>query len=95
MINTVLIICFSLLNITQEAQTPVPTKPRILVSTNIVGTDPDDNRSMTHLLMYSDVFTIEGLVSSPSYGKGNKEEILRMIDLYEKDFPKLLKHNED
>lgn len=74
------------------AQKPVSVKPRILISTDIGGTDPDDNQSMTHLLMYSDKVTIEGLVSSPSYGKGSKEEIFRMIDLYEKDFPKLKKH---
>ncbi len=62
---------------------------RVLVSTDIGGTDPDDNQSVTHLLMYSDCFALEGLVSSPSYGDGNKEEILRMIDLYEKDFSAL------
>ena len=77
------------------AQNEVPVKPRILVSTDIGGTDPDDNQSMTHLLMYSDLFSIEGLVSSPSYGKGSKTEILRMISLYEKDLPKLRKHNQD
>ena len=74
------------------AQQPVPIKPRILISTAIGGSDPDDNQSMAHLLMYNDRFVIEGLVSSPSYGNGNKEEILRMIDLYEKDLPKLQKH---
>src|SRR3989337_2994827 len=74
------------------AQLPAPVKPRILVSTDIGGTDPDDNQSMAHLLMYNDMFDIEGLVSSPSYGDGNKEEILRMIGLYEKDLPKLQRH---
>ena len=64
-------------------------KHRVLISTDIGGTDPDDNQSMAHLLMYTDCFDLEGLVSSPSYGSGNKEEILRMIALYEKDFPKL------
>lgn len=93
--NTILIIFLCLFTVTIRAQNPIPNKPRILISTDIGGTDPDDNQSMTHLLMYSDLFTIEGLVSSPSYGKGNKEEILRMIDLYEKDFPKLQKHNKD
>lgn len=93
--NTILIISFSLFATVVGAQNPVPDKPRILISTDIGGTDPDDNQSMIHLLMYSDLFTIEGLVSSPSYGQGNKEEILRMIDLYEKDFPKLQKHKED
>lgn len=74
------------------AQQQGPVKPRILISTDIGGTDPDDNQSMAHLLMYSDLFNIEGLVSSPSYGDGKKEEILRMISLYEKDLPKLKKH---
>ena len=74
------------------AQQPVPVKPRILISTDIGGTDPDDNQSMAHLLMYTDKFNIEGLVSSPSFGDGNKKEILRMINLYEKDLPKLKQH---
>lgn len=88
----ILIFSFILYKGVVIAQQPVPVKPRILVSTDIGGTDPDDNQSMTHLLMYSDKFTIEGLVSSPSYGKGSKEEILRMIDLYEKDLPSLKQH---
>jgi len=71
-----------------------PAVPRILISTDIGGTDPDDNQSLAHLLMYSDKFEIEGLVSSPSYGNGSKQEILRMIDLYEKDLPKLQKHQQ-
>jgi len=74
------------------AQQPIPVKPRILISTDIGGTDPDDNQSMAHLLMYSELFNIEGLVSSPSYGNGSTKEIFRMIDLYEKDLPKLKKH---
>lgn len=71
------------------SQQPVPNKPRILISTDIGGTDPDDNQSMAHLLMYSDWFDIEGLVSSPSYGQGSTAELFRMIDLYEKDYPTL------
>ena len=68
-----------------------PAKPRILISTDIGGTDPDDFQSMAHLLMYSDRFDIEGLVSSPSFGDGHKEAIFHIIDLYEKDLPKLKK----
>ena len=37
-------------------------KPRVLISTDIGGTDPDDNQSMTHLLMYSDKFDLEGIL---------------------------------
>ena len=72
-------------------ENPAP-KHRILISTDIGGTDPDDNQSMAHLLMYSDCFDIEGLVSSPSFGEGSKEEILRMIDLYEADYDRLKNH---
>lgn len=85
-----LLMCFYSLIII--AQQKVPIKPRILISSDIGGTDPDDNQSMIHLFMYSELFNIEGLLSSPSFGEGNKEEILRMISLYEKDLPKLKKH---
>lgn len=73
------------------ARESVPVRHRILISSDIGGTDPDDNQSMTHLFMYSDLFELEGLVSSASFGSGSKEEILRMIDVYEKDFPVLHK----
>ena len=63
-------------------------RPRVLVSTDIGGTDPDDFQSMVHLLVYADRFDIEGLVSSP-YGPGRKEDILRVIDLYERDYSNL------
>ncbi len=75
------------------AQQLVPQRPRILISTDVGGTDPDDNQSIVHFLMYCNAFDTEGLVSSPSYGSGNKEEILRMIDLYEKQLPTLQKHD--
>ena len=87
-----LFLALILFAVTLFAQHPVPIKPRILISSDIGGTDPDDNQSMAHLLMYADRFDIEGLVSSPSYGAGNKNEILRMINLYEKDLPKLKAH---
>jgi len=93
--STILLFLFSITSNVLMAQKPVPVKPRILISTDIGGTDPDDNQSMTHFLMYSYLFKIEGLVSSPSYGTGNKKEVLRMIDLYEKDLPKLKKNIND
>jgi len=74
------------------AQNKVPQKPRILISTDIGGTDPDDNQSMMHYLLYCNEFDCEGIVSSPSYGDGTKEEIIRMVGLYEQDLPKLKKH---
>lgn len=77
------------------AQQRVPVKPRILISTDIGGTDPDDNQSMAHFLMYCHLFQTEGLVSSPSFGEGSKQQLLGMIDLYEKDLPKLRQHRKD
>jgi len=64
---------------------------RVLVSTDIGGTDPDDFQSMVHLLIYSDCFDIEGLVSSP-FGPGRKQHILEVIDCYEKDYGNLKKY---
>ncbi|MDH7598039.1 MAG: DUF1593 domain-containing protein [Sedimentisphaerales bacterium] len=61
---------------------------RVIVCTDIGGTDPDDFQSMVHLLVYADVLDIEGLISSP-YGPGRKEHILQVIDCYEKDYPNL------
>lgn len=84
-----------LLSLPLSAQQPVAEKPRILISTDIGGTDPDDNQSMMHYLLYCNEFDCEGLVSSPSFGDGNKSEILRMIDLYEQDLPKLKEHNKE
>lgn len=69
-------------------------KPRIIISSDIGGTDDDDFQSMIHLLMYADRFHIEGLISSP-YGKGRKKDILKIINLYQKDLPKLRQHSED
>jgi hypothetical protein len=61
---------------------------RVVVSSDIGGTDPDDQQSMAHLLLYADVLDIEGLISSP-YGPGRREHILQVIDAYAKDFANL------
>ncbi|HWI89803.1 MAG TPA: nucleoside hydrolase-like domain-containing protein [Flavisolibacter sp.] len=92
MIKIIFLCCGFCFSFTLIAQKSVPVKPRILISTDIGGTDPDDNQSMIHFLMYCNLFNTEGVISSPSYGKGSKQEILRMIALYEKDLPKLQKH---
>jgi hypothetical protein len=71
----------------------VEPRRRVIVSTDIGGTDPDDFQSMVHLLVYADCFEIEGLISSP-YGPGRKEHILQVIDLYERDYPQLKTHSD-
>lgn len=67
---------------------PSAGRHRILVSTDIGGTDPDDFQSMVHLLVYADSFDLEGIVSSP-YGPGRREHILEVISRYEQDIPNL------
>lgn len=67
---------------------PSDPRPRVIVSTDIGGTDPDDFQSMVHFLVYADMFDIEGLISSP-YGPGRREHILEVIDRYEADYPNL------
>ncbi len=66
---------------------------RVVVSTDIGGTDPDDFQSMVHLLVYADLFDIEGLVSSP-YGPGRREHILQVVDAYGNDLPNLKSHSD-
>jgi hypothetical protein len=61
---------------------------RVVVSTDIGGTDPDDFQSMVHFLLYADVFDVEGLISSP-YGPGRREHILQVIERYERDYANL------
>ncbi len=61
---------------------------RLVVSTDIGGTDPDDVQSMVHLMAYADSLDFEGLISSP-FGPGRKKHILEVIDAYENDFSNL------
>jgi hypothetical protein len=65
-------------------------RPRVIVSTDIGGTDFDDFQSLVHLLLYSDVLQIEGLVASPwGAARNRKDNILQVIDQYAADYPKL------
>ena len=47
---------------------------RVVVTSDIGGTDPDDYQSMAHLLLYADAMELEGLVSSP-WGAGRAEHV--------------------
>jgi len=61
---------------------------RVVISSDIGGSDEDDIQSMIHYLVYADLFDTEGIISSPPH-KGRKRDILKVIDVYEKDLPKL------
>lgn len=66
---------------------------RVIVSTDIGGTDPDDFQSLVHLLVYADSLDLEGLLSSP-YGPGRKRDILDVIEHYERDYSNLRTHSQ-
>jgi hypothetical protein len=68
-------------------------RPRLIVSTDIGGPDPDDFQSMAHLLLYADVMDLEGLVSSPA-GKGRAAQLHECLDAYAKDYPRLKRHSD-
>lgn len=70
-----------------------PSRPRVIVSSDIGGTDNDDFQSMVHYLIYADCFDTEGLISSPT-GDGRKANFLEVIDAYEKDYKNLSSHSE-
>src|SRR5688500_2979905 len=65
---------------------------RVLVSTDIGGSDPDDFQSMAHLLLYADAMELEGLVSSP-WGAGRAKHVHEVIDRYQADYPDLVRHS--
>ena len=74
--------------LSQQRTGDAEERHRVLVSTDIGGSDPDDFQSMVHFLVYSDLFDVEGLVSSP-WSRGRKGHILEVIDQYEADYPNL------
>lgn len=63
-------------------------RPRVIVSSDIGGSDPDDFQSMVHYLVYADAFETEGLVSSPPQA-GRDRDIQSCIDTYAQDFTHL------
>ena len=61
---------------------------RVIVSTDIGGSDPDDFQSMVHYLVYADLFDTEGLIASPPHA-GRKAHLLEALEAYAADYPKL------
>ena len=68
-------------------------RSRIIISSDIGGSDEDDIQSMIHFLVYADCFDTEGLIASPP-GKGRASDILRIVDLYARDYASLLTYSE-
>lgn len=65
-------------------------RPRVIVSTDIGGTDFDDFQSLVHLVVYADLLDLEGLIASPwGTARNRKQHLLAIIDVYAKDYPNL------
>lgn len=62
---------------------------RVMVSSDIGGSDNDDYQSMVHFLVYADLFDVEGMISSPPK-QGRAKHIHEVIDAYEKDYANLI-----
>ncbi len=90
-----LVLCFvALLPVLVTAQ-----KPRLLITTDIGG-DPDDQQSLVRLMLYTNEFDIEGLISSAAGTPGElNEEVIHpelieeIIRGYGLVYPNLIKHD--
>lgn len=71
---------------------------RIIVLSDIGGSDPDDQQSMVHLLTLLDCIDLEGIIYQHawvSFNKGNEVTVTEKIfDAYEKVWPNLQIHSQ-
>ncbi len=75
------------------AQVNKSDKQRLIVTTDLGGTDPDDTQSMIHLLVCSNAIDIEGLVSSQVWmdDPNKTDKIIEVINWYQEVLPRLKK----
>jgi len=65
-------------------------RPRVIVSSDIGGTDFDDFQSFVHLLVYADAIDLEGMIASPwGDGSDRARHIHQIVDIYAKDYANL------
>src|SRR3990167_2453065 len=64
-------------------------KPRVIVSSDIGGSDADDKQSMAHFLTHADKFDIKALISTPTAHAGRAADIHKALDAYTTDYSKL------
>ena len=70
-------------------------KSRLIVTTDLGGSDPDDIQSMIHLLLCSDLVDLEGLISAQAWvDDPDKTEALRItVEQFIEVLPNLQKHS--
>ncbi|PTY00119.1 nucleoside hydrolase-like domain-containing protein [Opitutus sp. ER46] len=65
-------------------------RPRVIVTSDIGGTDFDDFQSFVHLLVNADRIDLEGMIASPwGTARNRVRHIHEMVDAYAQDFPRL------
>jgi len=86
--------CLFVLVCTAGAASAEPSRPRVIVSTDVGGTDFDDFQSLVHLLVTSDAIDLEGMIASPwGAARNRKQHLLDLIALYARDYPNLRTHS--
>ena len=88
-------VCMLLSVLCSAAQTLSPEeKCRLIVTTDLGGTDPDDIQSMIHLLVCSNVIDIEGLISSQVWmdDPDKTEKLEDVVRKFGEVLPRLKKH---
>ena len=78
------------------AQVTNKDKHRLIVTTDLGGSDPDDIQSMIHLLVCSNVIDIEGLISSQAWvdDPDKTARISEVVEQFGEVLPRLSKHAE-
>lgn len=76
-----------------SAQVNKSDKHRLIVSTDLGGTDPDDLQSMIHLLVSSNTLDIEGIISAQVWmdDPDKTDKIIQVINWYQEVLPNLKK----
>lgn len=71
-------------------------KQRLIVTTDLGGTDPDDIQSMIHLLVCSNVIDIEGIISSQVWADmpHHTDQLHKTVDHFGEVLPNLRRHAE-
>lgn len=91
---TLLRLLLLLLAVSAAASAAGASRPRVIVSTDIGGTDFDDFQSLVHLLVSADAVDLEGMIASPwGSGRERKRHLLEIVDVYARDYPNLRTHS--